>query len=129
MLLTRVSVIALLFENFLFNIMIRLSYPLSAHLYTDINGTHLSGPLINHNFNSYVCNKEMYEICKIHDINFIGIAKDESDILELKGASAFLTYRNTSLVQVYNVPVYGLTTKYIDYGLQSHEPYFIQIYN
>lgn len=105
-----------------------IDYPIASRLYTTIHDKHLAGPAYVP-FDAYVCNKETYVLCKNADLQYVGIAKDEIELSYFHGAHALLTYENTTLTHNYKVPVLGLSSKHVDYGLSTSVPFFVRIYN
>lgn len=106
-----------------------IDFPTSLHTYVTLSETHKAGPKIHDNYHTYVCNLDNHQICESYHIKYIGIAKDENDFRHFIRPSVLLTYNTTTLTQKYKIPVLGLESQYINYGVQSTEPFSVFLYN
>ena len=104
-----------------------VEYPVAPRLYTTIHEKRLAGPKY-YTFDAYVCNKDTYDMCKNAHLQCIGIAEDEHTLQSFESPYALITYENTTLSDIYDVPVLGIEDTHVKYGIHTSIPYYIHVY-
>lgn len=91
-----------------------------------IHESYMTGPHYSY-IEAYVCNFKNVEFCS--QFQYIGIGHDESSIQLFKNnAIALIVDKNSTLSQEYNIPVLGIDSRYIDYGIAQTMPFYARIY-